>query len=245
MQMAVDGKPQDKGKKTVVAGSKRSKRAAADRVITAAAGGGGGDGDDDDDDGDGYLPPKMTKRILEQAREQRDEMEEEEEEEAVAPGVAGGGGRGLAGDQVCSRDVVSADGFCGTQRDITRKWVNSVGCMYGQGSGSAIALNSGCGFHGTSVVCVIKPLGLRKWLVLRLVMVLVVCVVKALGSPPGSVVVDYSVRFFLSARLRLTRALAGLQTWFVFLLMYGVCDCWRFFEWLTILFFVSSRCAVS
>ncbi|CAN0092248.1 unnamed protein product, partial [Ectocarpus fasciculatus] len=69
-QMAVDGKPQDKGKKTVVAGSKRSKRAAADRVRNAAAAGGGGDGDDDDDDGDGYLPPKMTKRILEQAREQ-------------------------------------------------------------------------------------------------------------------------------------------------------------------------------
>lgn len=47
----------------------------------------GDDRDEDDlDDGDGYLPPKMTKRILEQAREQRDEMEEEE----------GGGGGGTS-----------------------------------------------------------------------------------------------------------------------------------------------------
>ncbi|CAM9868369.1 unnamed protein product, partial [Ectocarpus sp. 6 AP-2014] len=53
-QIALDGKPQDNGKnKTVVAGSKRSKRAAA--VKARSNGGGGGcDDDNDDDEGDGY-----------------------------------------------------------------------------------------------------------------------------------------------------------------------------------------------
>lgn len=37
-----------------------------------------GDTYDDDDDDDAYLPPDMTRKILEQARQQRDEMEEEE-----------------------------------------------------------------------------------------------------------------------------------------------------------------------
>lgn len=37
-------------------------------------------GSDDEDGGDAFLPPKITRRILEQAREQRDEMEEEQEE---------------------------------------------------------------------------------------------------------------------------------------------------------------------
>lgn len=53
-------------------------------------------GGEDLDDGDGYLPPKMTKRILEQAREQRDEMEEEEGGGGVAISSTGG----LAKDQV-------------------------------------------------------------------------------------------------------------------------------------------------
>lgn len=35
-------------------------------------------GSDDEDGGDAFLPPKITRRILEQAREQRDEMEEEQ-----------------------------------------------------------------------------------------------------------------------------------------------------------------------
>lgn len=51
-------------------GSKRQKksRANADK------------GSDDEEGGDAFLPPKITRRILEQAREQRDEMEEEQEE---------------------------------------------------------------------------------------------------------------------------------------------------------------------
>ncbi|CAM9593626.1 unnamed protein product, partial [Scytosiphon promiscuus] len=79
-QMASDGStPRPKGARKSVAGSKRSKKAAAAAASSARRGRGGGN-DEDDDDGDGYLPPKMTKRILEQAREQRDEMDEENEE---------------------------------------------------------------------------------------------------------------------------------------------------------------------
>lgn len=67
-----------------------------------------GDGDDGDD-GDGYLPPNMTKRILEQAREQRDEMEQEMEQAGggliAGKGVLGTLAGGLARDQVCYRVV--------------------------------------------------------------------------------------------------------------------------------------------
>lgn len=96
--MASDGSTaRPKSARKSVAGSKRSKKAAAAAASNARRGrGGGGGGNDDGDDGDGYLPPKMTKRILEQAREQRDEMEEDNEEEG-----GDGAGRGLAGDQVC------------------------------------------------------------------------------------------------------------------------------------------------
>eukprot|EP00903_Cladosiphon_okamuranus_P017027 g15692.t1 len=80
-------KPRQQAPKKTVAGSKRSKKARADAR---------GLKDDEDDDGDAYLPPKMTKRILEQAREQRDEMEQEEED--GEKGGAGGVG-GLAKDQ--------------------------------------------------------------------------------------------------------------------------------------------------
>lgn len=85
-----DGKTAGRIKRTTP-GSKRIKKAKANAD----------NGLEGEDDGDAYLPPKMTRIILEQAREQRDEMDEEGDEEQAAPAKAGATrGAGTTGDQV-------------------------------------------------------------------------------------------------------------------------------------------------
>ena len=72
--------------KNTVAGSKRHKKA----KIKAR-----NKDSDDEEDGDLFVPPEITRRILEQAREQRDEMEGEE---GHSEGLRGGDA--LAADKV-------------------------------------------------------------------------------------------------------------------------------------------------